>query len=40
MALKSTIYKANLQLSDLDRHHYADYPLTLALHPSESYNFV
>ncbi len=36
MALKSTIYKANLQLSDLDRHHYADYPLTLALHPSET----
>ncbi|HEU4621494.1 MAG TPA: YaeQ family protein, partial [Burkholderiaceae bacterium] len=36
MALKSTIYKADLQLADLDRHVYADYPLTLARHPSET----
>lgn len=36
MALKSTIYKATLNISDLDRHHYAEYPLTLALHPSET----
>lgn len=36
MALKSIIYKATLNISDLDRHHYAEYPLTLALHPSET----
>lgn len=36
MALKSTIFKLDLQLADLDRHHYADYPLTLARHPSET----
>ena len=36
MALKSTVFKASLQVSDLDRHHYADYPLTLARHPSET----
>ncbi len=36
MALKSTIYKATLNISDLDRQHYAEYPLTLALHPSET----
>ena len=36
MALKATIYKAALQLADLDRHHYQDYALTLARHPSET----
>jgi uncharacterized protein YaeQ len=36
MALKATVIKAELQLSDLDRHHYATYPLTLAQHPSET----
>ena len=36
MALKSTVFKAQLQVSDLDRHHYAAYPLTLARHPSET----
>ena len=36
MALKATVIKAELQLSDLDRHHYASYPLTLAQHPSET----
>jgi uncharacterized protein YaeQ len=36
MALKSTIYKAQLQLADLDRSLYADHALTLALHPSET----
>ena len=36
MALKSTIYKAQLQLADMDRHVYADHVLTLALHPSET----
>ena len=36
MALKSTVFKADLQLADLDRHHYADYSLTIARHPSET----
>jgi len=36
MALKATVVKAELTLSDLDRHHYATYPLTLAQHPSET----
>lgn len=36
MALKATIYKASLQVSDMDRHHYQGYDLTLALHPSET----
>ncbi len=36
MALKATIHKAELMVSDLNRHHYATYPLTIALHPSET----
>lgn len=36
MALKATIFKADLQVSDLDRHHYQDYALTIARHPSET----
>jgi len=36
MALKSTIFKAELQIADMDRNHYQDYPLTLARHPSET----
>lgn len=36
MALKATIHKAELQLSDLDRQHYGSYSLTLARHPSET----
>jgi uncharacterized protein YaeQ len=36
MALKSTIFKAELQISDLDRHYYATHALTLARHPSET----
>lgn len=36
MALKSTIYKATLQIADMDRQVYADHTLTLALHPSET----
>ncbi|EHR72644.1 hypothetical protein BurJ1DRAFT_3841 [Burkholderiales bacterium JOSHI_001] len=36
MALKSTIYKAALQIADMDRPLYADHALTLALHPSET----
>jgi len=36
MALKSTVFKADLSVADMDRHHYADYSLTLARHPSET----
>lgn len=36
MALKSTIYKAELQIADMDRHYYAQHSLTLAKHPSET----
>jgi uncharacterized protein YaeQ len=36
MALKSTIYKAGLQIADIDRSYYADHNLTLACHPSET----
>lgn len=36
MALKSTIYKADLQIADMDRHYYQNHSLTLARHPSET----
>src|SRR6516164_945881 len=36
MALKSTIFKATVQISDLDRHYYAEHALTIARHPSET----
>ncbi|KAF1694952.1 YaeQ family protein [Pseudoxanthomonas koreensis] len=36
MALKSTVVRAELQVSDMDRHHYGTHPLTLAQHPSET----
>ncbi|HEX7385507.1 MAG TPA: YaeQ family protein [Burkholderiaceae bacterium] len=36
MALKSTIFKAHVQLADIDHGHYADHTLTLARHPSET----
>lgn len=36
MALKSTIFKATLQIADIDHGYYADHGLTLARHPSES----
>lgn len=36
MALKSTIYKAELAIADMSRHHYQTYQLTLAQHPSET----
>lgn len=36
MAEKATIYKVNLTLSDMDRHTYGDFNLTVALHPSET----
>jgi uncharacterized protein YaeQ len=36
MALKATIFKAQLQLADMDRQVYADHAVTLARHPSET----
>lgn len=36
MALPSTVYKAQLQVADMDRHYYADHALTVACHPSET----
>ncbi|MDK9725378.1 MAG: YaeQ family protein [Sterolibacteriaceae bacterium MAG5] len=36
MALKSTVFKATLNVSDLDRGYYAEHGLTLARHPSET----
>ncbi|MEP6510072.1 MAG: YaeQ family protein [Dokdonella sp.] len=36
MAPKATVYKAELQISDMDRHYYATHMLTLAQHPSET----
>ena len=36
MALKATIFKADLQVADLDRSHFGDYALPLARHPSET----
>lgn len=36
MALSASIFKTNVQLSDMDRQHYSTYSLTLARHPSET----
>ena len=36
MALKSTIFKAELQIADLDRNYYQNHALTVARHPSET----
>ena len=36
MALKATIYKTEMQISDLTRHHYETYLHTVAKHPSET----
>ena len=36
MALKSTIFKAELTVSDLDRGHFETHTLTVARHPSET----
>jgi uncharacterized protein YaeQ len=36
MALKATIYKAELQIADMDRNYYQEHMLTLARHPSET----
>ena len=36
MALKATIYKAVVNVADLDRNQFLDASLTLARHPSET----
>lgn len=36
MALKASIFKAELTVSDMDRHYYNTHSLTLARHPSET----
>jgi uncharacterized protein YaeQ len=36
MALKATIFKADLQIADMDRHYYGDHAFTIARHPSET----
>ena len=38
MALKASIYKVNLSVANLNQHHYQNYRLTLARHPSETEN--
>jgi uncharacterized protein YaeQ len=36
MALRSTIFKVELQIADMDRGYYHDHSLTIARHPSEN----
>ena len=36
MALKATIFKADLQIADMDRGYYQTHALTIARHPSET----
>lgn len=36
MAQKATVFKADLEIADLDRHYYQTHVLTLARHPSET----
>ncbi len=36
MALKATIYKAQIQLADMDRNVYGNHAVTIARHPSET----
>ena len=36
MALKATIFKASVTVSDMDRNYYNTHALTLARHPSET----
>jgi uncharacterized protein YaeQ len=36
MALKATIFKAELHIADMDRNYFHDHSLTLARHPSEN----
>ena len=36
MASNATIFKADFNIADMDRHYYADHALTIARHPSET----
>ena len=36
MASNASIFKATIQIADMDRHYYEDHALTLARHPSET----
>ncbi|MDP2784557.1 MAG: YaeQ family protein [Sulfurimicrobium sp.] len=36
MAIKATIFKADLQIANMDRHYYHEHALTIARHPSET----
>lgn len=36
MALKATIFKADISITDMDRNYYNDHSLTIARHPSEN----
>jgi uncharacterized protein YaeQ len=36
LAIKATVFKANLQIADMDKHYYAEHALTLSRHPSET----
>lgn len=36
MAIKSTIYKADINISNMDTYYFAEHNLTLARHPSEN----
>ncbi len=36
MAIKATIFKADLKIADMDRRYYGDHTLTIARHPSET----
>ena len=36
MALKATIFKADISITDMDRDYYNDHNLTIARHPSEN----
>ncbi len=36
MALKATVYKAELSIADMDRNYYGEHQLTIARHPSET----
>lgn len=36
MALKATVFKAEVEVADVDRGHYGTYALTIARHPSET----
>lgn len=36
MAIKATVFKASLQIADMDRHYYAEHHLTISRQPSET----